>query len=65
MWKTKGFTPLMIAYFLGFGSFIAWQFYAIQFWSRFQGASPLTVALYLTPNAIGGVVATFVVSRTM
>lgn len=65
IWKQKGFTPLMIAYFLGFGSFIAWQFYAIQFWSRYQGVSPLTVALYLTPNAIMGVVATFVVSRVM
>ena len=33
--------------------FIAWQFYAMQFWLNIQRVSPLTVALYLTPNAIG------------
>ncbi|KAJ9322878.1 hypothetical protein DTO027B5_2920 [Paecilomyces variotii] len=66
LWKTKGFTPLMIAYFLGFGSFFgAWQFYAIQFWLRIQHASPLTVGLYHLPNAIVGVFATWVVSRTL
>ncbi|GKZ21948.1 hypothetical protein AbraIFM66951_007284 [Aspergillus brasiliensis] len=66
LWKTKGFTPLMIAYFLGFGSFFgAWQFYAIQFWLRIQHASPIDVALYHLPNAIFGVIATWVVSRTL
>lgn len=43
----------------------AWQFYAIQFWQRFQGASSLTVALYNIPNAIIGVLATFIVSKTL
>ena len=33
-------------------SFIAWQFYAMQFWLNIQRVSPLTVALYMTPNAI-------------
>ncbi|KAK3703156.1 hypothetical protein LTR37_014633 [Vermiconidia calcicola] len=65
LWKTKGFTPLMIAYFLGFGAYISWQFYAIQFWLRIQHVVPLTVALYLLPNAIVGVLATYIVSRTM
>ncbi|KAL5357123.1 efflux pump antibiotic resistance protein [Aspergillus floccosus] len=66
LWKTKGFTPLMVAYFLGFGSFFgAWQFYAIQFWLRIQHASPLAVALYHIPNALVGVLATWVVSRTL
>ncbi|PWY90220.1 efflux pump antibiotic resistance protein [Aspergillus heteromorphus CBS 117.55] len=66
LWATKGFTPLMIAYFMGFGSYFgAWQFYAIQFWLRVQHASPLDVALYHLPNAIFGVVATWVVSRTL
>ncbi|RAK95838.1 efflux pump antibiotic resistance protein [Aspergillus ibericus CBS 121593] len=66
LWKTKGFTPLMIAYFMGFGSFFgAWQFYAIQFWLRIQHASPIDVALYHLPNAIFGVIATWVVSRTL
>ena len=66
LWKTKGFTPLMIAYFLGFGAFSgAWQFYAVQFWLRIQHTAPMTVAIYLLPNAIVGVLATWVVSRTL
>lgn len=66
LWRTKGFTPLMVAYFLGFGSYFgAWQFYAIQFWLRIQQASPITVALYTIPNAIFGVLATWLVSRTL
>lgn len=42
---------------------MAWQFFALQFWLEQQHASPLTVALYLTPNAIFGCLATFIVSR--
>lgn len=64
LWKVPGFTALIIAYFLGFGGFMAWQFYAIQFWLKIQNVSPLFVALYMTPNAIFGVLATFIVSRT-
>ncbi|KAF2771738.1 MFS general substrate transporter [Teratosphaeria nubilosa] len=66
LWKTKGFTPLMVAYFLGFGGFVgAWQFYAMQFFLRIQHKSAITVALYLLPNAIMGVLATFIVSRLL
>ncbi|KAI0120951.1 major facilitator superfamily domain-containing protein [Xylariales sp. AK1849] len=66
LWKTPGFAALMIAYFLGFGGFNgAYQFYAIQFWERYQGASPFTVALYNIPNAIVGILATFLVSKTL
>jgi MFS family permease len=66
LWKTKGFAPLMGAYFLGFGSFVgAWQFYAMQFFLRIQGKSAIIVALYLLPNAIMGVLATFIVSRLL
>lgn len=66
LWRTPGFTPLMIAYFLGFGSFFgAWQFYAIQFWLRIQLASPIDIALYHIPNAVVGVFATWIVSRTL
>ncbi|KAI9929319.1 hypothetical protein ASPWEDRAFT_111060 [Aspergillus wentii DTO 134E9] len=66
LWNTTGFTPLMVAYFLGFGSFFgAWQFYAIQFWLRIQHATPIAVALYHIPNAVVGVLATFIVSRTL
>lgn len=66
LWRTKGFTPLMIAYFLGFGSYLGgWQFYAIQFWLRIQQASPIIAACYTIPNALVGVLATWVVSRTL
>ncbi|KAJ5279307.1 hypothetical protein N7478_004679 [Penicillium angulare] len=66
LWSTPGFTPLMIAYFLGFGSFFGcWQFYAIQFWLRIQHATPIAVALYHIPNAVVGVLATWIVSRTL
>jgi len=66
LWRTPGFAPLMAAYFLGFGGFIgAWQFYAIQFFLRIQHKSAITVALYLLPNAIMGIIATFVVSRLL
>ncbi|KAL4866851.1 hypothetical protein BDV12DRAFT_172366 [Aspergillus spectabilis] len=66
LWSTPGFTPLMIAYFLGFGSFFGvWQFYAIQFWLRIQRATPIAVALYHIPNALVGIFATWIVSRTL
>ncbi|KAK5123202.1 hypothetical protein LTR85_003401 [Meristemomyces frigidus] len=65
LWRTSGFAPLMAAYFLGFGGFVAWQFYAIQFFLRIQHKSAITVALYLLPNLIMGVLATFIVSRLM
>lgn len=66
LWTTPGFRPLIISYFLGFGSYVgAWQFFAFQFWLRLQRATPLTVALYLTPNAIVGVLATFIVAKTL
>ena len=66
LWQTKGFKPLMAAYFLGYGCYSgAWQFYAVQFWLRIQHANALTVALYLLPNAIVGVFATWVVARTL
>ncbi|EMC93791.1 hypothetical protein BAUCODRAFT_210636 [Baudoinia panamericana UAMH 10762] len=66
LWKTPGFAPLMAAYFLGFGGFIGpWQFYAIQFFLRFQNKPAIIVALYMLPNAIVGVAATFLVSRLL
>lgn len=43
----------------------AWQWYAIQFWQRYQGASPLTTALYLLPNGLVGVLAAYIVSKTL
>lgn len=66
LWQVKGFMPLMLAYFLGFGTFFGgWQFFAVQFWLRIQGAAPMTVALYFLPNAIVGVLATWIVSRIL
>ncbi|KAJ5458306.1 hypothetical protein N7475_009694 [Penicillium sp. IBT 31633x] len=66
LWRTPGFTPLMVAYFLGFGSYFGcWQFYAIQFWLRIQHATPIAVALYLIPNALVGVLATVIVARIL
>ncbi|RYO88850.1 hypothetical protein DL764_008678 [Monosporascus ibericus] len=66
LWKTPGFAALLVSYFLGFGGYSgAWQFYAIQFWQRYQGAGPLTVALYILPNAIVGVLAAWIVSKTL
>lgn len=65
LWRTPGFAPLMAAYFVGFGGFVAWQFYAIQFFLRIQHKAAITVALYLLPNLIMGVLATFIVSRLM
>ncbi|KAL9089041.1 MAG: hypothetical protein Q9159_002759 [Coniocarpon cinnabarinum] len=66
LWKTPGFLPLIISYFLGIGSYIgAWFFYMIQFWLRYQNATPLGCALRITPNAIAGLLATYIVSRTL
>lgn len=66
LWTTPGFRPLVISYFLGFGAYVgAWQFFVFQFWLRVQQASPLRVALYLTPNAVVGVLATWIVSKTL
>ncbi|KAH8648639.1 major facilitator superfamily domain-containing protein [Xylariales sp. PMI_506] len=66
LWRTPGFAALLISFFLGYGAHSgAWQFYAIQFWQRYQGATPLRVALYLLPNGIVGVLATWTVSKTL
>ncbi|ORY67246.1 major facilitator superfamily domain-containing protein [Pseudomassariella vexata] len=66
LWKTPGFSALLVAYFLGFGAYSgSWQFYAIQFWQRYQGATPLTISLYILPNAIVGVFAAWLVSKTL
>ncbi|KAK8860070.1 MFS general substrate transporter [Apiospora arundinis] len=66
LWRTPGFGALLASYFLGLGAYSgAWQFYAIQFWQRYQGATPLTAALYLLPNGLVGVLAAFVVSKTL
>lgn len=66
LWRVPGFAPLMLAYFLGFGGFVgAWQFYAVQFFLTQQHVSSMTVALYLLPNAICGILATWIVSKLM
>lgn len=62
VWKAPSFTPLAIAYFIGFGGFMAWQWYMVQFFLHIQHASPVTTALYLLPNPILGVLAAYAVS---
>ncbi|EHK27098.1 uncharacterized protein TRIVIDRAFT_33454 [Trichoderma virens Gv29-8] len=66
LWRTPGFAAVLVSYIFGFGGYAgAWQFYAIQFWIRYQGATPLTAALYILPNGIIGVLAAWVVSKTL
>ncbi|KAJ0128926.1 hypothetical protein HZ326_27973 [Fusarium oxysporum f. sp. albedinis] len=66
LWKTRGFGALLMSYFLGLGAYSgAWQFYAIQFWQRYQNASPLTTTLYILPNGLVGILAAFIVSKTL
>ncbi|KAK8137374.1 efflux pump antibiotic resistance protein [Apiospora sp. TS-2023a] len=56
LWQTPGFKPLLVAYFLGLGAFIL---------AALPRRHPLTAALYLLPNGIVGVLAAFVVSKTL
>ncbi|GFP56076.1 uncharacterized MFS-type transporter C1683.03c [Trichoderma asperellum] len=66
IWKTPGFVAVLVSYIFGFGAYTgAWQFYAIQFWIRYQGATPLTAALYILPNGIVGILAAWIVSKTL
>ncbi|TFB01935.1 hypothetical protein CCMA1212_005724 [Trichoderma ghanense] len=66
LWRTPGFVAVLVSYVFGFGAYTgAWQFYAIQFWLRYQNASPLTAALYILPNGIVGVLAAWLVSKTL
>lgn len=66
LWATPGFAPLLMAYFLGFGAYVgAWQYYAVQFFLNIQHKSSLITALYITPNMVVGVLATFIVSKTL
>ncbi|KAK4072259.1 hypothetical protein Trihar35433_4323 [Trichoderma harzianum] len=66
LWRIPGFAAVLLSYIFGFGGYAgAWQFYAIQFWLRYQGVSPLTASLYILPNGIVGVLAAWVVSKTL
>ncbi|CEH12570.1 Predicted transporter (major facilitator superfamily) [Ceraceosorus bombacis] len=65
LWKVPNFTAVIIAYFLSYGAYSAWQFYAINFWLNLQRVSPLTAALYLTPNAVVGLVCTFLTASLL
>ncbi|KAH8127125.1 hypothetical protein FP744_10007852 [Trichoderma asperellum] len=66
IWKTPGFVAVLVSYIFGFGAYTgAWQFYAIQFWIRYQGATPLTAAFYILPNGIVGILAAWIVSKTL
>jgi len=75
---TPGCT-VILAYFLAYGAFSVWQFYSafrgeccnalltaapvLEFFLSVQKVAPLTAALYLTPNAIVGLLCTFGTGR--
>lgn len=63
LWRIKLFPSLSLIYFLSIAAFTSFQFYAIQFWLWFQGADALHAALYLVPNFVAGLLATFSVGR--
>lgn len=66
LWTTPGFLPLAISYFLGYGAYVGgWMFFAVRFLLTIQGHAPITVALYFIPNMICGILATYIVSRTL
>ncbi|KAL2828065.1 major facilitator superfamily domain-containing protein [Aspergillus pseudoustus] len=66
LWLTPGFLPLTISYFLGYGAYVGgWMFFAVRFLLTIQGHAPLTVALYFIPNMICGIIATYIVSKTL
>lgn len=66
LWKTPGFVPLMISYFLGYGGYVgAWMFYAVRFFLTIQNHALITVACYPIPIAVTGVLATWGVARTL
>ncbi|CAG8396975.1 unnamed protein product [Penicillium salamii] len=66
LWKTPGFLPLIVSYFLGYGAYVGgWMFYAVRFFLTIQGHSPIIVACYLIPISIAGAVATCLVARSL
>ncbi|OQE28906.1 hypothetical protein PENSTE_c003G04790 [Penicillium steckii] len=66
IWKTSGFVPLMISYFLGYGAYVgAWMFYAVRFFLTVQNRPPIIVACYLIPVSVAGILATWVVAKTL
>ncbi|KAL3459059.1 major facilitator superfamily domain-containing protein [Aspergillus heterothallicus] len=66
LWTTPGFLPLAISYFLAYGAYVGgWMFFAVRFLLTIQGHAPITVALYFLPNMICGILATYIVSKTL
>lgn len=66
LWTTAGFLPLAISYFLGYGAYVGgWMFFAVRFLLTIQGHAPITVALFFIPNMICGIIATYIVSKTL
>lgn len=66
LWTTPGFLPLAISYFLGYGAYVGgWMFFAVRFLLTIQGHAPITVALFFIPNMVCGILATYIVSKTL
>ncbi|PWN97269.1 MFS general substrate transporter [Tilletiopsis washingtonensis] len=59
LFSVPNFPAVILVYFLAFGAFSVWQFYMLEFFLSVQKVAPLTAALYLTPNAIVGLLCTF------
>lgn len=66
LWTTSGFPPLALSYFLGYGAYVGgWMFFAVRFLLTIQGHAPINVALFFIPNMICGIIATYIVSKTL
>ncbi|PYH97033.1 MFS general substrate transporter [Aspergillus ellipticus CBS 707.79] len=66
LWKTPGFVPLIVSYFLDYESFVGgWMFYAVRLFLTIQGRSPIITACYLLPITFAGVIASWIVARTL
>lgn len=66
LWKTSGFLPLIVSYFLGYGAYVgAWMFYAVRFSLTIQNRPPIIVSCYLIPISVAGAVATWLAARTL
>ncbi|OJJ01915.1 hypothetical protein ASPVEDRAFT_83437 [Aspergillus versicolor CBS 583.65] len=64
--RSERILPLAVSYFLGYGAYVGgWMFFAVRFLLTIQGHVQITVALFFIPNMICGIIATFIVSKTL
>lgn len=66
LWKVPGFIPLMLAYFLGYGGFVgAWIYHVVRFFLTVQQRPPIMTAAALLTAGVGGIAASWWVSRLL